>query len=291
MSLLTDDDSCSYCGPMDYLNCDIEWDDDVFSAIDEAPLWSVPFGEMLTERVRMRENLVVMDVGTGTGYPLVWMAGMLGPTATLFGLDPSAEGLRRTRFKTKISDYSNVHLLRGAAESIPLGPGAVDLVISNNGFNNVQDLNASLAEARRVSKSGAQLVTTINLGGTMLELYSVLVDVMKAHGIEDANEKVGRHIDSKRPPLPEFIRAAESSGFVIKELQESCFSWRYLNGTAMLSSYSIRLAFLSSWKELVPEGLVRPVFTDIEKQLNAVAKTSGAFKLTVPFVCIDAEAV
>src|SRR5262245_58156245 len=143
----------------------------VVSAFDELPLWSAPFGLRLLETVRLAPGLTVLDVRFGTGFPLLELARRLGPSARLYGVDPWAPGVARARAKARTYALRNVVLLRAVAERLPLGDARVDLVVSNNGLNNVEDPARALAECRRVSKAGAQLVLTQNLPDTMRAFY------------------------------------------------------------------------------------------------------------------------
>ncbi len=259
------------------------------SVIDEAPCWSAPFGEVLLNTVRLKRDITVLDVGSGTGYPLVQLADRLGSSARLYGLDPWSGGNERVRLKIRERQLSHLAVLRGSAERLPLVSDAVDLLISNNGLNNVQDLDRSLAECYRVCRAGAQLVITVNLPHTMHEFYRVFVRVLQQHRVPDAASLVDAHIRAKRLPLTDFTRAIKRVGFEVMQVHESVFYWRYLDGSALLSDYVIRLAFLGSWKELVPEAQRQAVFTDLEQALNTQAADAGEFRLTIPFVCIDAQ--
>ena len=50
-------------------------DDPLFcAALDELPLWSAPFGLRLLESVPLAPGATVLDVGCGTGFPLLELA-------------------------------------------------------------------------------------------------------------------------------------------------------------------------------------------------------------------------
>ena len=67
------------------------------------------------------------------------------------------------------------------------------------------------------------------------------------------------------------------------------FEYKFVDGTAMLHHYFIRLAFIDSWKEIVPENKQKEIFGLIEEELNKQSQTDGIVKLSVPFVVIDTE--
>jgi hypothetical protein len=56
----------------------------------------------------------------------------------------------------------------------------------------------------------------------------------------------------------------------------------------MLNHYFIRLAFMDSWKALLPIDKVGEIFNQIEKGLNAYARNYGGLKLSIPFALINA---
>ena len=61
----------------------------------------------------------------------------------------------------------------------------------------------------------------------------------------------------------------------------------YSDGTAMLDSPLIKLAFLEPWKSVLEPEDQGPVFEAIELELNRVSETAGELVLTVPWVCLD----
>src|SRR5512143_1316324 len=93
-------------------------DPEFAAAVDELPLWSAPFGLALLEAVPLDPEAVVLDVGCGTGFPLVELAHRLGPRARLLGVDPWAAVLARARAKCRAQDLANVLLVRGLAERL-----------------------------------------------------------------------------------------------------------------------------------------------------------------------------
>jgi arsenite methyltransferase len=275
---------------MEYLEADFNWKDpDLVSAIDETPFWSAPFGATLLQRVRFKKELVVLDLCSGTGFPLLILAGRLGPGARLFGIDPWTAGNARARRKLLEYGYSNTSILSGFAESIPLKNETVNLAVSNNGLNNVNCLESSLKECFRVCRPGAQLLATLNLPETMHEFYEVFQRVLENNRVPDAVELIEAHIRAKRPSIAHFTSAVEKSGFVIRDVHTDFFTWRFVDGSAMLRDYAIRLAFLTPWKELVPTALQKHVFTEVEILLNELSAKNGELVLTIPFACFDAR--
>ncbi len=103
-------------------------------AYDELCLWAAPFGMALLEAVQLRPDLRALDVGCGTGFPLLELAERLGPASEVHGVDPWKAGLQRARRKAERWGLGWVRFHEGVAEQLPLDDASVDLIVSNNGL-------------------------------------------------------------------------------------------------------------------------------------------------------------
>ncbi|NWF90925.1 MAG: class I SAM-dependent methyltransferase [Ignavibacteriaceae bacterium] len=266
-------------------------DKETVSIIDELPLWSAPFGLKLLDSIKLKPNLNVIDIGCGLGFPLLEVAQRLGSSSKVYGIDPWNAGIKRVKTKIKILSLENVELIEGAAENIPLPDNSVDLIVSNNGINNVQNLSLVMNECNRITKKSAQFIATINLDSTMLEFYNELEYVLNEQNMTDCIEKLKKHIYEKRKPLDELIKLFEQNSFKVMNVITDSFRYKYLDATAMFKHSFIRLAFLNSWIDLVPPDLVGLIFSTVEERLNSKAKRDGEFVLTIPFALIDSVKV
>lgn len=264
-------------------------DKDTVSIIDELPLWSAPFGLRLLDTIKLRPNITALDIGFGLGFPLLEVAQRLGNSSKVYGIDPWKAAIERTQTKINILGLTNIELIEGVAENIPLPDNSVDLIVSNNGINNVQNLEKVMNECKRVSKKSAQFVVTVNLDKTMIEFYDELEKVLIEEGLNEYVSRLKKHIYEKRRPLDELTKLFENNGFKIKKVIHDSFKYRYLNTTIMFNHFLIRLAFLDSWLDLVPADKVDKIFNQIENRLNLKAQEYGEMVLTIPFVVIDAE--
>ena len=259
----------------------------VVSAIDELPLWSAPFGLKLLEVIELRENMRVLDIGSGSGFPSIEIAQRLGTSGDVYAVDPWETAVDRARQKMRQWNVANLHLVEGRAETLPFEARFFDLVVSNNGTNNVDDEERVFAEIGRVARPGAQLVLTMNLPGTMREFYDVFEQVLAARGLSAERNRIAAHILEKRKPVPHMRALIERHGFEIVRVDEAAFGLRFVDGTAMLRHSLIRVGFLGSWTALLQGRDVAPVFDEIEAELNRRAKAAGGLVLTVPWVCLE----
>ena len=174
------------------------------------------------------------------------------------------------------------------AESIPLENESVDLITSNNGINNVNDMDKALSECSRIIRHGGQFVQTMNTDLSMFEFYVQLELVLMDLHMEYEVDLMRQHFSKKRPSIDKMISLIQSHGFIIKDLEHDQFNYRFANGTAMLNHYFIRLAFMDSWIKLLPPGKAGQIFDKIEARLNEQSKLLGGLKLIIPYVLINA---
>lgn len=261
---------------------------DLASAFDDLCLWSAPFGLALLDTIRMRGVSAFLDVGCGPGFPLLEIASRFGPRTRAVGLDPWESGLDRAREKARTRGLTHVELTLGTAEDMPFATGAFDLLVSNNGLNNVADLSRSLAECARVAKPGAQLVITANLPDSMRELYEVYEAVLHDLGRADLIPRVAAHIDHKRKPIDVQVALLEAAGFRHVRTKERSFRLRFASGAALFQAWFMRLGFVEAWASVLPPELVPQVFDEIASRLDARAAELDEVTLTVPFACIEA---
>ena len=264
-------------------------DKEVVSVIDELPLWSAPFGLKLLDKIKHRENITALDIGSGLGFPLLEVAMRLGSSCKLYGIDPWETSNERVKTKIRIYGITNVELINGVAEEIPLPNKSVDLIFSNNGLNNVNNLEKVLNECGRISKIGAQLVFTFNADKTMIEFYSVFEEVLRENNLLNEIDLLKEHIYKKRRPVEDYQLLLEDAGFSINEIFSDEFNIRFNNGTAMFNHFLIRLAFMGNWRSIVPEEKRNEIFSLVEKRLNEIAEGKRSLVLTMPYFLLDCE--
>ena len=123
----------------------------VIAAYDEVALWSAMFGLLLLEEVPLANVTSALDVGCGTGFPLIELAERLGDRAHVHGIDPWSGGLKRAAEKIASRGTPNVTLHEGSATAMPFADATFDLIVSNLGVNNFDDRAAAIRECRRVA--------------------------------------------------------------------------------------------------------------------------------------------
>ncbi|MFI5251341.1 MAG: class I SAM-dependent methyltransferase [Bacteroidota bacterium] len=275
-----------------YLHTHYNLDDPkLVSILDETPYWSAPPGTAILDRMPFRKNMNVLDIGFGTGFPLIEAAMRLGNTCSVYGIDPWSAGCDRVKQKLAICGISNVKIIEGTAERMSFENNFFDIIVSNNGMNNIDDLPNALKECNRVAKTGGRFIFTFNTEKTFIEFYSVYREVLMENGLQEYDRKISEHIYHKRKPIPEMQNLLSQSGFKLLSSDEDAYYYSFTDGTAMLNHFLIRLAFLDTWKNILPEAKQDGVFKQIELKLNNQAALTGGFSMKVPFIMMDCEKI
>ncbi len=261
----------------------------VIAAYDELPLWSAMFGLLLLDEVPMAGVQTALDVGCGTGFPLIELAERLGPAAEVHGLDPWGAALARAAEKIASRETPNITLHEGSATTMPFADQAFDLIVSNLGVNNFEDRAGSIRECRRVAKPGAVLALTTNLQDHMQEFYAIFDAVLRVSGDREARRNLEEHI-RHRATVAGVRDLLEHGGFSVRRVVEKTTRMRFANGTALLNHYFIKLAFLDAWKKLVP-GRESETFLLLRHKLDEAANQAGEISLTIPMAYVESVAI
>lgn len=272
---------------LDFLTFDPDFNSpQVIAAYDEVALWSAMFGLLLLEEVPLTNVTNVLDVGCGTGFPLIELAERLGHRAHVHGIDPWSGGLKRAAEKIASRGTPNVTLHEGSAVAMPFADATFDLIVSNLGVNNFDDRAAAIRECRRVAKPAATLALTTNLQGHMREFYAVFGEVLRDDS--EASKRLRDHVEH-RATVANVRELLETGGFEVTRVVERESVMRFSNGTALLNHYFIKLGFLDAWKKVVA-GNERGVFARLRDALDDLATRNGELRLTVPMAYVEATA-
>src|SRR5262245_42622674 len=105
----------------------------------------------------LRAGDTVLDIGSGSGTDLQLAARIVGDRGQAIGLDMTPAMLEKLTACIAAAGVSNVRLLEGNAESIPLPDAAVDVITSNGVLNLVPDKQAAFAHMHLVLQPGGRV--------------------------------------------------------------------------------------------------------------------------------------
>ena len=256
---------------------------------DETSFWSARFGALLFDHLEIHRGVRGLDVGCGTGFPLIELAHVHGTSSHFTGIDIWADALERARVKLELHGLTNVDLIEADVASMPFPDAQFDLVVSNIGINNFPDARAALRECRRVAKTGARLILTTNVQGHFGALYAMLDAILSQHGLEPARDALRRE-QQHRHSKHAIANLLVDCGFTVSRCFEQSFPIRFVDGSTMLR-HSLVKWFLDGWRQAIGADNEREVFNTLEAQVNAAAERNGCVEMTVPMLYLEGIAV
>jgi ubiquinone/menaquinone biosynthesis C-methylase UbiE len=271
-----------------YLQHPIELDTPGVAAVmDELSLWSARFGLLLLEQVPLQSDMQILDLGCGTGFPTFELAQLGGATCRVIGVDVWHDALARATSKAHVYRLPNAHLVAADGARLPFPAATFDLIVSNLGINNFADAGAALAECFRVTKPGGRLALTTNLQGHMREFYDVFRATLQERNAGEYLERLTQH-EQHRGTQESRTALVEAAGFRIARVVEDQTCFRFVDGSALLNHFFIKLGFLDAWRGVVDPADEQDIFAALEARLNDTARRHGELRLTVPMLYIEA---
>jgi ubiquinone/menaquinone biosynthesis C-methylase UbiE len=140
----------------------------------------------IIDRLGIRPRCRVLDVGSGTGILLPFVAASMQDEGTIVAIDISAEMLRQGKRK---ACPSVVDFAQADAMAIPLADGSVDIAICYSVFPHFHDKMMALVELARVLKASGTLVICHTMSRAMInELHRNIGGIVGDHTLPDECE-------------------------------------------------------------------------------------------------------
>lgn len=273
-----------------YLNYKFEDNDTFINTFDESPLWSAAFGLLLLKHLELKPKQTVIDIGSGAGFPLIELAGRLGNSCKLYGIDPWKNATTRAKQKIKNYSYSNVEIIETSAEKIPFDENSIDLIVSNLGINNFDKPEVVFKECSRVLKPKSKLAITSNLNGHWKELYQIFYATLQQLG-KDNLIKILKKDEEHRGTIETVSKLFTDNGFKIARHFEEYSEMKFVDGSAFLNHHFVKLGWLTTWIGIFPKDELEEIFSALEKNLNDYSFQNNGLTFTVPMAFIEGEKI
>jgi len=267
----------------------LDWEaKEVVDIFDEVTLWSAPFGKLLLENIPMKVGATIVDIGFGTGFPLVELGQRFGNSSKVYGIDIWKEGIDKAREKIETLELSNIQILEENAAKIDIADGQIDLVTSNLGVNNFDQREEVYAEIRRILKPAGRLCITTNPVGTFEELFALFKEVFEELNLQEELSGLNESIQ-QRSTEKAIIAEFKSHGMtLVKNIADST-NIRFADAGALLDHSLIRIGFRQYWEEMVREKYRQPFFKRLSAKINEVIQLNGEFKTKIPMLYLEFE--
>ncbi|MBK8448575.1 MAG: class I SAM-dependent methyltransferase [Saprospiraceae bacterium] len=236
--------------------------------------------------MELKSDQTVIDIGSGAGFPLLELAGRLGNSCKLYGIDPWKNANVRAHQKIENYGYSNVSIIEASAEQIPFENNTIDLIVSNLGINNFENPEIVFKECHRALKPNGKLALTTNLNGHWKEFYQLfyytLENIGKANLIP-----ILKKDEEHRGTIESISKLFTNNNLTLTRHYEEQFKMNFIDGSAFLNHHFIKLGWLTTWMGLFPKAELLEIFTALELNLNDYAVKNNGLSLTVPMAYLE----
>ena len=258
----------------------------VVNIFDEVNLWSAPFAKLMMENIPMKKGMTIVDIGFGTGFPLIELSQRFGQSSKIYGIDIWQEAIKRTKEKIEVLELENIEIIEESASEIKLANNTIDLVTSNLGVNNFEDREKVYSEIYRILRDGGVLSITTNPIGTFEQLFDLFQIIMKEMKLENSIDKLTTYVNNRKTEN-QIIEEIESHklGYV-KSINEKT-KVRFVDPLSLLNHSLIRAGFKTGWDELIEEKDRKYFYAELLSKIERVILKNGEFQIDIPLLYLE----
>lgn len=168
---------------------------------------------------------VCVDLGCGRGRDALHLAGRVGPTGRVYGLDASPKMIAAARERAAEQGVTHVTFLECPLEALALPDASADWVVSNCALNHAADKARVWSEIHRVLKPGGRFMVS--------DIFAVEPIADEYRNDPAAVAECWAGAETK----PEYLAHVAGAGFDQVEVQSERAPYRKAH--ALLSSFTL----------------------------------------------------
>jgi arsenite methyltransferase len=237
-------------------------------AYEQAGVLQFHHGKFLIGPLALKAGDHVLDIGAGTGRLTEFVAGLVGPTGRVIGIDPLDYRIAIARLRQS----DTLTFETGRAEDLSrFEDGSFDAVYLNSVLHWIEDKARALKEIHRVLKLGGKLGLNVQDPSRPHESRALLRKAIQQVGFGDhhaeshpvlgvSDDELRRLLAKAgfieyRSDLRSLVDAHRDADSLLKWSEASAFG-NFLNGFSETEREVVRLAFTDLLEaKRVPEGL------------------------------------
>jgi ubiquinone/menaquinone biosynthesis C-methylase UbiE len=170
-----------------------------------------PFRAALVESLSPQPGERVLDLGTGPGEPAMTIAGEVGTTGQVLGVDLSEKMVALAQREARTRGIRNVEFRAMDCSKLDLETGSFDAVVSNFGFQIFTDPEQAAKEAHRVLTPRGRIAVTVWPPGERVPFLHAIIGAMLRHAEPDETGYIPTPYETGGPG--EMIAFLAASGF------------------------------------------------------------------------------
>ncbi len=267
----------------------LDWESrEVVNIFDEITLWSAPFGRLLLENIPMIPEAKIVDIGFGTGFPLIELSQRFGEKSTIYGIDIWKEGINQAKEKVNTLELKNIEIIEESAAEINIKDSQIDLITSNLGVNNFEQRDKVYPEINRILKKGGRLCLTTNPIGTFEELFDIFHSIFEEMQLKEEHIRLDEYV-KHRNTKKGIVSELSQYGFTLLKSKRDSTNIRFVDAEAMLNHSLMRIGFRESWEKMIREDKREAFFESLILKINHIIESKGEFVMTIPMLYLEFE--
>jgi ubiquinone/menaquinone biosynthesis C-methylase UbiE len=140
-----------------------------------------PYGQRLVQMAELRRGMWVLDVATGPGEPALTVAGLVGPSGLVVGVDFSAAMLKTAVSRARRSGIRNTQFRKMDAERLKFPDMMFDRVFCRFGLMLMPNAEQAMAEMYRVLVPGGRVLVALWSIQTKVNTMGIVRKVLVDH--------------------------------------------------------------------------------------------------------------
>jgi ubiquinone/menaquinone biosynthesis C-methylase UbiE len=197
-----------------------------------------PFRSALIDAAAPREGERVLDLGTGPGEPALTIAGRVGATGRVLGVDLSEKMIALAEADASRRGIRNAQFRTMDCAQLGLENGTFDAVVSNFGFQIFTDPEAAAREAHRVLAPNGRFAVNVWPPGDRVPFLHAIVGPMLKHAEPDETGYIPTPYETGGPG--EMVAFLSAAGF--------------RDGSEHRVTHTVRLADAREYLDIVLQG-------------------------------------